>query len=302
MKTIILAGGYATRLHPITTNRAKPLLPVAGRPIIDYVLATYPFSDRPIVSTNRRFAPQFAAWQKQSGRDVEIVVEETSAEAEKLGAVGAIDFLIQTLEIEDDLLVIGGDNIFEFSIESFHAAYRGRPLIALYDLKDLDRVRGRYGVAIVEGEQIIDFQEKPQHPASTLVSTACYVYPQEILPLIGEFLRKAESGKDAPGYFNAWLLKEKGVRMDAFTFDTGWYDIGDRASYIEANQHYAKRDTIIGENVSIERSTVRNSVIFDDVTVEDSSLIGCVIDGDCHIEGVTLNDCLIGKGTVIKHA
>lgn len=300
MKTIILAGGYATRLHPITTNRAKPLLPVAGKPIIDYVLASYPFSDRPIVSTNRRFAPQFIAWQKQSGRNVEIVVEETSAEAEKLGAVGAIDFLIQTLEIEDDLLVIGGDNISEFSLESFIAAYRGRPLVALYDIKDVERVRGRYGVAIVEGEQIIDFQEKPQHPASTLVSTACYVYPEEILPLIGEFLRKAESGKDAPGYFNAWLVKERGIRVEAFTFDTGWYDIGDRASYIEANQHYAKRDTVTGENVTIERSTVRNSVIFDDVVIENSSIVGCVIDQGCSLGGVTLGDCLVGAGTVIR--
>jgi len=302
MKTIILAGGYATRLHPITTNRAKPLLPVAGKPIIDYVLATYPFSDRPILSTNRRFAPQFIAWQKQSGRNVEIVVEETRAEAEKLGAVGAIDFLIQTLEIEDDLLVIGGDNISEFSIESFIAAYRGRPLVALYDIKDIERVRERYGVAVVKDGQIIEFQEKPQQPRSTLASTACYIYPKEVLPHFQVFLKGATSGKDAPGYFNAWLLKEKGVRMDAFTFDTGWYDIGDRASYIEANQHYAKRDTITGENVSIERSTVRNSVIFDDVVIENSSIVGCVIDQGCSLGGVTLEDCLVGAGTIIKRA
>jgi len=302
MKTIILAGGYATRLHPITANRAKPLLPVAGKPIIDYVLATYPFSDRPILSTNRCFASQFERWIADSGREVELVVEKTACEEEKLGTIGAIHFLIQNLEIKEDILVIGGDNIFEFSIESFLAAYRERPLIALYDLKDLDRVRGQYGAAIVEGKQIIDFQEKPQHPASTLVSTACYVYPQEILPLIGEFLRKTDSGKDAPGYFNAWLVKERGIGVDAFTFDTGWYDIGDRASYIEANQHYARRDTVTGENVTIERSTVRNSVIFDDVVIENSSIVGCVVDQGCSLGGVTLEDCLVGAGTIIKRA
>jgi len=302
MKTIILAGGYATRLHPITASRAKPLLPVVGRPIIDYILDHYPFSDRPILSTNRCFASQFERWIADSGREVELVVEKTACEAEKLGTIGAIHFLIQKLEIEEDILVIGGDNIFEFSIESFLAAYRERPLIALYDLKDLDRVRGRYGAAIVEGEQIIDFQEKPQHPASTLVSTACYVYPQAILPLIGEFLRETESGKDAPGYFNAWLVKERGIGVDAFTFDTGWYDIGDRVSYIEANQHYARRDTVTGENVTIERSTVRNSVIFDDVVIEDSSIVGCVVDQGCSLGGVTLEDCLVGAGTIIKRA
>ncbi len=156
-----------------------------------------------------------------------------------MGTVGAIHFLIEKLGIEEDILVLGGDNIFEFPLENLLSAYRGRPLIALYDVKDLERVRGRYGVAIVEDDRIVEFQEKPQEPRSTLASTACYIYPKEILPLIAKFLQTARAGEDAPGYFNAWLLKEAGVTIDAFTFDSGWYDIGDRTSYIEANQRYA---------------------------------------------------------------
>ena len=129
MKTIILAGGYATRLYPITASRAKALLPVAGKPIINYLLDSYTLPNRPIVSTNRRFAEQFATWEEQFGYDVELVVEETCAEEEKLGTVGAIAHLIQTLELDEDLLIIGGDNIFEFSLQSFLDAYQGLSLI-----------------------------------------------------------------------------------------------------------------------------------------------------------------------------
>jgi len=300
MRTIILAGGYATRFHPITASRAKPLLPVAGKPIIDYFLESYPLSDRPIVSTNRQFAEQFTEWKEQSGYDVEIVVEETRAEAEKLGTVGAIAYLIQAFGLDEDLLVIGGDNIFEFSLQHFVDTYQGHPLIALYDIGDIEKVRGRYGVAVVKDGQIVEFQEKPQDPRSTLASTACYIYPRGILPTFREFVEGATAGKDAPGYFNAWLLKERNLRMDAFTFDTGWYDIGDRASYIEATQRYANADTWQGKDVVIENSVVKNSILFDGVRIANASITGCVIDRGAQLDGVALRDCLIGENTVIR--
>ncbi|MCK4682590.1 hypothetical protein KAT59_06170, partial [Candidatus Bipolaricaulota bacterium] len=137
---------------------------------------------------------------------------------------------------------------------------------------------------------------------STLASTACYIYPKEVLPFFREFVESASVGKDAPGYFNAWLLKTKNLRMDAFTFNTGWYDIGDRASYIEATRRFANADTWKGKGVVIENSAVTNCVLFDEVVVVDSSIEGCVVDRDAHIEGVDLRDCLIGEGSVIKRA
>jgi len=300
MKTIILAGGYATRLLPITEDRPKPLLPVAGKPIIYYILASGSLPGRPIVSTNRRFVSQFETWQAESGWDVDLVVEQTTREEEKLGTVGAMAYLVEKLGIDEDILVIGGDNIFEFAIEDLLAAYHGRPLVALFDLKDLGRVRGRYGVAIVEDDRIVDFQEKPQQPKSTLASTACYVYPKQVLPLINEFYRYAEAGKDAPGYFNEWLLKEKDLQIDPFIFDTGWHDIGDRASYIEANQHVGNCDTYTGENTIIENSEVRSSVILDDVTIKDCQIAGCVVDHGSVLEGVTLQNCLVKTGSIIR--
>lgn len=299
MKTIILAGGYATRFYPITTSRAKPLLPVAGKPIIDYLLDSHPLPGRPIVSTNQRFADQFAVWKDHSDFDVEIVVEETRSEAEKLGTVGAIAYLIESLGLDEDLLIIGGDNIFESCLQSFLEAYQGYPLIALHDIGDIEKVRGRYGVAVVKDDRIVEFQEKPQHPSSTLASTACYIYPREVLPLFRQFVERAAAGKDAPGYFNAWLLNENNLRMDAFTFTTGWYDIGDRSSYIEATQHYANADSWQGKGVVIENSVVKDSIIFDRVKIVNASISGCVIDCDVQIDGVTLRDCLIGQNSVV---
>lgn len=300
MKTIILAGGYATRLHPLTIDRPKPLLPVAGKPIIDYLFEKGPFPGVPIVSTNRRFTEQFEAWKARSPWSVELAIEETQEESEKLGTVGALAFLIDTLRIDEDLFVIGGDNIFEFSLEAFLSVYQGRPLVALYDVGDLDRVRDRYGVAIVEEGAIVDFQEKPHRPRSTLASTACYVYPQQTLPLISVFLQQAESGQDAPGYFNEWLLKEQGMHIDPFVFKTGWYDIGDREAYIQANQHYSGYDTYTGADVLIEDSTVRDSVILDGVVIRKSEISGCVIDQNSSLEGVCLEDCLVKAGSVVR--
>ena len=300
MKAIILAGGYATRLLPITQDRPKPLLPVAGRPIIDYIVASGSLPGRPIVSTNRRFVSQFEAWRANSGRDVNLVAEQTTREDEKLGTIGAMAYLIRKLGIDEDILVVGGDNIFGFAIEDLLATYRGRPLVALFDLKDLERVRGRYGVAIVKDDRIVDFQEKPQRPKSTLASTACYVYPKQVLPSISEFYEKAEAGKDAPGYFNEWLLKERDLQIDAFIFDTWWHDIGDRASYIEANQHVSNCDTYTGKNAVIKDSTVEGSVILDDVTIKDCQIAGCVVDHGSVLEGVTLQNCLVKTGSIIR--
>ncbi|HID08729.1 TPA: nucleotidyltransferase family protein, partial [Candidatus Micrarchaeota archaeon] len=225
MRTVILAGGYAKRLWPLTLNRPKPLLPVAGRPIIDYLFSGMPKGTVPILSVNRRFAREFAEWLSRSRYKAELVVEETRSEEEKLGAVGALAYLVKRLEIDEDLLVVGGDNIFPFTLEEFAAVYSGRPLVAVYRLRDRGLAR-RYGVAEVEGKRVVRFVEKPKDPLSDLVSTACYLFPARVLPLLGEFLREAEKGKDAPGYFLQWLLSRE--EIEAFVFDGPWFDIGSR--------------------------------------------------------------------------
>jgi glucose-1-phosphate thymidylyltransferase len=302
MKTIILAGGYATRLHPITIDRPKPLLPVAGIPIIDRILSSGSFPGRPVISTNRRFLAQFEQWQRESSWAVDLVVEETVSEDQKLGTIGAIAYLIKRLKVDEDILVVGGDNLFGFEIDDLLSTYKGHPLIALFDLRDVEKVRNKYGVVVVKDGKIVYFQEKPDHPDSTLASTACYVYPKRILPLFQEFAHLAKKGEDAPGYFNQWLVKERGESIDPFIFDSNWHDIGDRASYIAANQQYGSCDTWMAKGVVVKDSKVSNSVILDNTHIENSSISGCVIDRGCELSGVNLAGCLVGEETRLKHA
>lgn len=298
MKAIILAGGFARRLWPLTLERPKPLLPVAGRPIIEYLLDK--LEGEPIISINRRFAPQFEAWAATCPREMELVVEEARNEEEKLGAVGALAFLIRELRLREEILVLGGDNILELDLGEFVAAYRGRPLLALYDLSDPERAKS-YGVAELAGSRIISFQEKPAQPRSALVSTACYIYPPEIFPLINEFLARAPRGKDAPGFFNEWLLSQ-GIELEGFVFRGRWFDIGDRASYIQANLALSGQDPWLGQGVVITESTVQRSVILDDARIENSVIEDCVIDRGCELEGIELRECLLGAGTRIKRS
>jgi glucose-1-phosphate thymidylyltransferase len=297
LKTIILAGGYARRLWPLTLERPKPLLPVAGRPIIEHLLDK--LEGRPIISINRQFAPQFERWATNYHKDVELVIEETRSEEEKLGAVGALAFLIRELGLREEILVLGGDNIFELDFKEFISAYRGRPLLALHDLGDPEKARKRYGIAELAGSRIVSFQEKPDRPHSALVSTACYIYPPRVFPLIERFLTQAPRGKDAPGFLNAWLLGE-GIELEGFVFQGKWFDIGDRASYIEANIALSGEDLWLGRGVVIRDSTVRRSVVFDNVQIEGSLIEGCVIDRGCELRNVELRDCLIGAGTRIS--
>ena len=295
MKTMILAGGYATRLYPLTQDFPKPLLPIAGRPMIDHILQDGALPDRPIVSTNRRFVAAFEDWRRDSGADVDLVVEETLCEREKLGTIGAIAYVIETCGLDDDLLIIAGDNLFGFPIERLLNAYRGRPTIALHDIGSLASVRRRYGVAVVEDGRIVAFQEKPENPKSALVSTACYIYPRKILPEFRTFFALSQEGKDAPGYFNEWLLGERGVSIDPFVFDEFWFDIGDRASYIAAHQNMTGEDSWVAESAIIDGCEIRDSVILDRATVSSSRLRGCIVAEDSVLDGVDLQDYLVGR-------
>lgn len=297
MRTVILAGGFGTRLLPITAHRAKPLLPVAGKPIIDRVLESDHLRDGAIVSINRLFAEQFEAWRKSRNWNVELLVEETRHEREKLGTIGAIAFVIDRCNIDEDILVIGGDNLFGFEMEEFVAAYRGNTLIALHDLMQPELAKGRYGVAVVENGMVIGFQEKPEQPRSGLASTACYIYPREVLPRFREYYGSSKLGKDAPGYFNEWGLEHLGWDIDAFVFDSHWFDVGDRESYLAANRHYSGSDTWYGPKVMHKESTVEECIFLGDSLVVDSDLRGCVVDSGCQLTGVTLRDCLVGSGT-----
>ena len=131
MKSLILAGGFATRLHPLTLDRPKPLLPIAGKPIVQFILEDPALPDRPILTTNRQFAPHFEKWLAETGFDVDLLVEPVVSEHEKLGSIGAIAHAIRERKINEDLLVIAGDNVFGFPLQSLLDLFQGNPLLSL---------------------------------------------------------------------------------------------------------------------------------------------------------------------------
>ncbi|KUK26777.1 MAG: Sugar-phosphate nucleotidyltransferase [Acetothermia bacterium 64_32] len=300
VKTVILAGGYARRLWPITLDRPKPLLPVAGKPILDYLMERYPFPEPPILSTNRRFAADFSAWAKERGYSIQLAVEDTAAEEEKLGSVGALARLVEVLDLKDDLLVIGGDNLFSFELGELVASFHGEVLVALYELGDPQVARRRYGVAVVEGDLVVGFQEKPEDPRSSLASTACYVFPRRVLPLFRDFLNQAPAGQDAPGYFLSWLLSRERIR--AFVFREGWFDIGGREAYIAANLHFNGGKSWIHPEAEVRGSRIERSVVLGPSLIENSRLSGCVVDEGAELSGVELEDTLIGRGSRLRAA
>jgi len=301
MQTIILAGGYATRLLPLTKDRPKSLLPIAGRPIIEHILAAGQLPTPITLSTNQCFAVQFETWRQTTGTDIDILVEESTCNQEKLGAIGALAHVIQQRTLDEDVLVIAGDNLFGFSVDEFLAAYDGSLLVALHDIGSVGRIRNRYGVAIVASDTVTGFQEKPDCPSSTLASTACYVYPRALLPTFAQYLRQATAaGQDSPGYLNQWLLEERGVTIKPFVFETAWFDIGDRASYIAAHKSVTGSANWIARSATVEDSRISECVILDNARLTNCSLTGCVVAEGAKLERVTLRNALIAAGTDVR--
>ncbi|HET8529105.1 MAG TPA: nucleotidyltransferase family protein [Gaiellaceae bacterium] len=237
MKALILAAGYATRLKPLTDDRPKQLLPVGGRPIVDWILEKIREAgvDDVHLVTNARFAPMFADWSAQTG--VEIHDDGTTTNETRLGAIGDMQFV----DLDDDLLVIAGDNLFDFSLADFVAYWRDRQpasAVAVYDVgaKELARL---YGVVAVDGDdRIVDFVEKPADPPSTLAATATYLYPRAHARLVDTYLAEGNA-PDQPGNFVAWLQRREPVY--AYRFAGGWYDIGDHGQLLEADNRLRAR-------------------------------------------------------------
>jgi len=245
MKVIILAGGYAKRLWPLTKNTPKQLLSVGGRPMIEYVMDKLEIQeevDKIIISTNKKFEKDFKQRlaEYKSTKDISLVVEPTFSEKNKLGSVGALGYLIEKKNISEELMIIGGDNLFEFDLKDLIDYYREKDgdIVALYDLKSIHKAQN-YGVAIVdENNQIIDFVEKPKNPPSTLVSTACYILSPKGVRSVLTYLDKGEN-PDAIGFFIKWLIKRE--RVFGFVFSGRWFDIGSLESLEEADFIYSKK-------------------------------------------------------------
>jgi glucose-1-phosphate thymidylyltransferase len=236
MNAIILAAGYATRLRPLTDTWAKELLPVGGRPIIDRIvegLSAVDEIDAVHVVTNARKAPAFRAWAE--GRDVTVHDDGTTSNDDRLGAIGDMQFVIDTAGIHDDLLVIAGDNLFDFSLPDFVSFWRSKgraSAVAVRDVGSLE-LAAQYGIVALDGDgRVTDFVEKPADPPSTLAATATYLFHRDHAALVEGYLAAGQPA-DQPGRFVAWLQREEPVY--GWVFDSTWYDIGNHEQLLEAD-------------------------------------------------------------------
>jgi len=224
MKCLILAGGFATRLFPEgdTRIKAKALLSYRGKSIIGHLLDKVPLTIPVMIATNKRFETSFLNWQTKLERKVTILIEESQHENQKPGAVSAIDFWIQKKEITEDLWVIAGDNYFEGDMLQFLANYNGKhSLVAVYDIGSKEKAR-QFGVVRLEDSRIIELQEKPAQPVSSLIATACYIFPREVFPLLHRYCNQAK--RDHLGSFITHLINSETVH--AYMLTKPWLDIG----------------------------------------------------------------------------
>ena len=247
MKAIVLAAGYATRLRPLTDDVPKQLLPVGGRPILDYVVDRIDAVneiDAAYVVTNARFAADFEDWAAgRAGRLRPSVVNDgTLTNDDRLGAIGDIHFTVRNHRLEhDDVLVIAGDNLFDASLTGLLSFWRGKGIcscLALHDVADRDLAR-QYGVVTVDrDERVVSFVEKPSDPQTTLAATATYLYHREHVPLIERYLDEGNVA-DQPGNLIAWLAPR--VPVYGYRLVGDWFDIGTPDQLLEADNCLRER-------------------------------------------------------------
>jgi glucose-1-phosphate thymidylyltransferase len=237
MKAIILAGGYATRLRPLTDNLSKCLLPVGGRPMVDWILDRVQDVgeiDEVHVVTNRRFAGDFERWAT-SKDGVTVHDDRTSSNEDRLGAIGDVAFTLDSAAIDDHLIVIAGDNLFEYDLQDYVDFWRGKGVasaVAVRDVGDL-RLASQYGIVELDADdRVLSFEEKPPNPTTTLCATATYIYHREHLPLIARYLAEGNE-PDQSGSMVEWLCTREPVY--GYWFTGPWLDIGDAEQLLVAD-------------------------------------------------------------------
>ncbi|MDP2928611.1 MAG: nucleotidyltransferase family protein [Candidatus Omnitrophota bacterium] len=246
MKLLILAAGYAVRLHPLTLSTPKPLLPVGGRKIIDRILdKTTPIEsiDAIYVVSNRKFFQNFVEWRKsrKDGSRILLVDDGTMTNDTRLGAIRDMDLVIKEGSIDDELLVIAGDNLFDLDLGiflKFAQLHNDGVSVALRDVGSLEAAK-KFGVVRIDDDgKVTEFEEKPENPKSTLISTGIYYFPRGKVAPLREYVNSQGAKLDAPGYYVGWLSAND--KVYGFPFSEKWYDIGDLESYRRADEEYTK--------------------------------------------------------------
>ena len=251
MKVLILAAGYATRLYPLTLNQPKPLLPVAGKPMVEHVLdnlAPIGGIDHVYVVTNAKFAGHFQKWAdhyraEKAPLNFTIVNDGSTDDTNKLGAIGDLHFVLTQEKVDDDLIVVAGDNLFSETLEEFGAFAREKnaPVVGVYDVGSLEEVKKYNALSLDDQGRITFFEEKPKQPSSTVSAIALYFYPRHTLPMIRQYVAEGNN-PDQPGRLVQWLYP----KTPFYTWQVPglWYDIGSKENLEEANRIFANKQAV----------------------------------------------------------
>jgi glucose-1-phosphate thymidylyltransferase len=239
MKAIILAAGYATRLWPLTLDKPKPLLPIGNRPIISYIVSRLNRINglgEIHVVTNSKFVDAFGQWNLKCKNKKKIYIVDDGMKAldERRGSIGDTIFTIEKSRINTDIIVVAGDNIFDFSLNDFIKKARANSenaTIGLFDVKDKKLAR-EYGIVSLNKDSTIDsFQEKPAKPKSTLAAMCLYYFPKNKIRLLKKY-KSDGNPLDLAGSFIKWLSDRESVY--GYVFKGRWMDIGDKKSLKKA--------------------------------------------------------------------
>ena len=246
MKVYALAAGFATRMYPLTLHSPKPLLDIAGKPVLtrllEKVLGLGGVTEV-IVIGNEKFNAPFQEWARNTdlGAPIRVLNDGSTDDSNKLGAIGDIAFALERADPgAEDWLVVAGDNLIEFDLAHVFAEFkrRHRPTLLVRRIADREAQKRYNEVAVDAGGRVLHFTEKPKEPQSDLAAIAFYIYTPEVKAMLREYL--AQGGNpDAPGYFIEWLCRR--MEVGAVTFEGEWFDIGNLKTLEEARAKYAAR-------------------------------------------------------------
>ena len=238
MTCVVLAAGYATRMYPLTLNFPKPLLEIGGKRIIDWLLDDMESSgvDRTVVISNHKFIDQFSSWART--RRNTIVIDDGSVDNDhRLGAVKDIEFAIESLNLDDDLIILAGDNVLDFSFKKFieYGKAKGTTCIMRHYQPSIEKLRKTGVVVVDENDRVLSMEEKPQSPKSNWAVPPFYFYTREDSKMIKEGIA-AGCGTDAPGSFISWLVTKRPVH--AYEMPGHRYDVGSIEGYEKIKAEY----------------------------------------------------------------
>jgi glucose-1-phosphate thymidylyltransferase len=247
MHGIILAAGYATRLYPLTKDQPKPLLSVGGKRMVEHLIEKMediPQLQTIHIITNDKFYLNFKRWADDYNSTKNIIIHNdgTVSNDDRLGAVGDIHFVLNKAGITDNALVVGGDNLFEFSLKDFINKYSEHKCcaVAARDLKDKSIIAGKYGVIDKSEDDFIKgFEEKPEMPKSTLTSTCIYMFNKEGISHLNNMIKENNGKVDNTGDLIKYLSDKTNVYCHSF--DDKWFDVGSHEQLEEADKYFTHR-------------------------------------------------------------